>query len=153
MFRHTKVPWELLLQRSVQGLLNRYGITAGVLVADDSDKRRAKVTSALAHVHKLKDKTSGGFVMGQCVVFLRLVTATLTLPVGVAFYCPDPARTVWAKRDRVLKRQGVPKRLRPPQPPRQPAYPSKADLALQLLTQFRQSHPTVKVNCVLADAL
>ena len=153
MFRHTKVPWELLLQLSVQMLLNRYGITAGVLVVDDSDKRRAKVTSQLAHVHKLKDKTSGGFVMGQCLVFLLLVTATITIPVGVAFYCPDPARTVWAKRDRVLKRQGVLKRLRPPQPPRQAAYPSKADWALQLLTQFRQSHPTVNVKCVLADAL
>ena len=153
MFRHTKVPWELLLPMSVQVLLKRYGITAGVLVADDSDKRRAKVTSALAHVHKLKDKTSGGFVMGQCLVFLLLVTATITIPVGVAFYCPDPARTAWAKRDQVLKRQGVPKRLRPPQPPRQPAYPSKTDLALKLLAQFRQFHPTVKVKCVLADAL
>lgn len=153
MFRHTKVPWEWLLQMSVQVLLQRYEITAGVLVADDSDKRRSKVTSALAHVHKLKDKTSGGFVMGQCVVFLLLVTATLTLPVGVVFYCPDPARTAWAKRERVLKQQGIPKRLRPPQPPRQPAYPSKADLALKLLAQFRQSHPTVKVKCVLADAL
>ena len=153
MFRHTKLPWEWLLQVSVQVLLNRYGITAGVLVADDSDKRRAKVTSALAHVHKLKDKTSGGFIMGQCLGFLLLVTPILTLPVGVAFYCPDPARTAWAQRDRVLKRQGVPKRLRPPQPPRQPAYPSKAELALKLLAQFRQSHPTVKVKAVLADAL
>lgn len=153
MFRHTKLPWEWLLQVSVQVLLNRYGITAGVLVTDDSDKRRAKVTSALAHIHKLKDKTSGGFVMGQCLVFLLLVTPILTLPVGVAFYCPDPARTAWAKRDRVLKRQGVPKRLRPPQPPRQPAYPSKAELALTLLAQFRQSHPAVKVKAVLADAL
>jgi hypothetical protein len=64
MFRHAKVPWELLLQMSVQVLLKRYGITAGVLVVDDSDKRRAKVSRRLAHVHKLKDKTSGGFVMG-----------------------------------------------------------------------------------------
>ena len=153
MFRHTKLPWEWLLQVSVQVLLNRYGITAGVLVADDSDKRRAKVTSALAHVHQLKDKTSGGFVMGQGLVFLLLVTPILTLPVGGAFYCPAPARTAWAKRDRVLKRQGIPKRLRPSPPPRQPAYPSKADLALQLLTPFRQSHPTVTVKWGLADAL
>ena len=120
-FRHTKIPWELLLQRSVQVRLKRYGITAGGLVADDSDKRRAKVTSRLAHVHPLKDKTRGGFVMGQCLVFLLVVTATLSIPVGVVLYGPDPARTAWAKRDRVLKRQGVPTRRRPPQPPRQPA--------------------------------
>ena len=70
MFRHTKLPWEWLLQVSVQVLLHRYGITAGVLVADDSDKRRAKVTSTLAHVHQLKDKTSGGLVMGPGLVLL-----------------------------------------------------------------------------------
>jgi|ERR671914_131333 hypothetical protein len=53
----------------------------------------------------------------------------------------------------MLKRQGVPKRQRPPQPPRQPAYPSKAELALKLVTQFWQSQPMVKIKCVLADAL
>lgn len=153
MFRHAKVPWEWLLQRSVQVLLKRYGVTAGVVVVDDSDKRRAKVSRRLAHVHKLKDKTSGGFVMGQCLVFLLLVTATVTLPVGFAFYCPDPARSAWAKQNQVLKRQGVPKRQRPPQPPRRPAYPSKAELALKLLAQFRGSQPMVTIKCVLADAL
>ena len=153
MFRHAKVPWELLLQMSVQVLLKGYGITAGVLVVDDSDKRRAKVSRGLAHVHKLKDKTSGGLVMGQCLVFLRLVTATVTLPGGFAFYCPDPARSAWAKQNQVLKRQGVPKRQRPPQPPRRPAYPSKAELALKLLAQFRGSQPMVNVKGVLADAL
>ena len=153
MFRQAKVPWDLLLQMSVQVLLKRYGITAGVLVVDDSDKRRAKVSRRLAHVHKLKDKTSGGFVMGQCLVFVLLVTATVTLPVGFAFYCPDPAWSAWVKQDRVLKRQGVPKRQRPPQPPRRPAHPSKAELALKLLAQFRGSQPRVNVKCVVADAL
>ena len=52
-----------------------------------------------------------------------------------------------------MKRQGVPKRQRPPQPPRRPAYPSKAELALKLLAQFRRSQPMVNVKCVLADAL
>ena len=41
-------------------------------------------------MHKWKDKASGGFVRGQSVVFLRLVSATVTLPVGFAFYEPDP---------------------------------------------------------------
>jgi hypothetical protein len=153
MFRHAKVPGDLVLPMSVQVLLKRYGIAAGVLGVDDSDKRRAKVSRRLAHVHKLKDKTSGGFVMGPCLVFRLLVTATVTLPVGFAFYCPDPARSAWAKQYRVLKRQGVPKRQRPPQPPRRPAYPSKAELALKLLAQFRGSQPRVNVKCVLAEAL
>lgn len=85
-------------------------------------------------------------------MFLLLVTATVN-PVGFAFYCPDPARSAWAKQNPVLKRQGVPKRQRPPQPPRRPAYPSKAELALKLLAQFRGSQPRVKIKCVLADAL
>jgi hypothetical protein len=48
MFRHAKVPWELLLPMSVQVLLKRYGVTAGVLAVDDSDKQRAKVSRRLA---------------------------------------------------------------------------------------------------------
>jgi hypothetical protein len=71
----------------------------------------------------------------------------------MATYCPDPARSAWAKQDHMLKRQGVPKRRRPPQPPRRPAYPSKAELALKLVAQFWQSQPMVKIKCVLADAL
>ncbi len=90
MFRHAKLPWEWLLQMSVRVLLRRYGIEQGVLVIDDSDKRRTKVTRRIAHVHKIKDKASGGFIMGQSLVFLLLVTASVTIPVGFAFYCPEP---------------------------------------------------------------
>jgi hypothetical protein len=66
---------------------------------------------------------------------------------------PIKSSSAWAKQDHMLKRQGVPKRQRPPQPPRRPAYPSKAELALKLLAQFRQSQLLVKIKCVLADAL
>src|ERR671915_118355 len=52
-----------------------------------------------------------------------------------------------------LKKQGVAKRQRPPKPPRNPAYPTKLKLGLRLLGQFRQYHPTIMVQCVLADAL
>ena len=152
-FRHAKLPWEVLLQRSVGVILRRHGIDAGTLVMDDTDKRRSKVTRRIAGVHKLKDKASGGFLMGQRVVFLLLVSATLTVPVGFAFYEPDPVRRAWDQRDRELKRQGIPKRQRPPEPVRDPAYPTKAEVGLGLLEQFRQGHPTVTVKAVLADAL
>ncbi len=153
MFRHAKLPWEWLLQLSVRVLLRRYRIEQGVLVIDDSDKKRTKVTRRIAHVHKLKDKASGGFIMGQSLVFLLLVTASVTIPVGFAFYCPDPVRSAWAKQDKALRKKGIPKRKRPAEPARNPAYPTKAQLALQLLAQFHQDHPMVQVKCVLADAL
>ncbi len=62
---------------------------------------------------------------GQEVVFLVLVTTVVTLPVAFAFCQPDPAYSAWAKRDKYLKRQGVPKAKRPAPPPDNPAYPSK----------------------------
>lgn len=153
MFRHTKLAWVVLLQMSVRVILLRYGIRQGMLVIDDSDKRRSKVTRKIAPVHKLKDKASGGFIMGQNLVFLLLVTEQVTVPVGFAFYQPDPARTAWVQHDKKLKQQKIPKRDRPAEPARDPAYPTKAELALQLLAQFKQYHATVTVKCVLADAL
>jgi hypothetical protein len=123
-----------------------------VLVVDDTDNVRTKVTGRIAQVHKLKDKASGGFVRGQSVVFLLLVSATVTLPVGFACYGPGPLHRAWVKQDKALKAQGVRKRQRPPEPPRNPAYPTKAELALRLLAQFKQ-HPTIPIKGVLADAL
>jgi len=153
MFRHTKLAWEVLFQMSVRMILLRYGIKQGVLVVDDSDKRRSKVTRKIAPVHKLKDKASGGFIMGQNLVFLLLVTDQITVPVGFAFYQPDPVRTAWVQQDKKLKKEGVPKHKRPAEPPRNPAYPSKAQWALRLLAQFKHYHSTITVKCILADAL
>jgi hypothetical protein len=153
MFRHAKLPWEKLFQMSVAVILRRQGIKGGILVVDDTDKARSKTTRTIAHVHKLHDKASGGFIRGQNLVFLLLVSELITVPVGFAFYEPDPVRTRWAKQDRALRKQGVAKRQRPPKPPRNPAYPTKLELGLRLLGQFRQSHPTITVKCVLADAL
>jgi hypothetical protein len=153
MFRHAKIPWELLLQLSVQAILERYGITEGCLCLDDSEKRRSKVTKTIAHVHKLKDKASGGFIRGQSLIFLLLITPKVTIPVGFVFYLPDPALTAWNQEDKRLKRAGVPAKERPPKPAPNANYPTKQTLALGLLRQFRDAHPAIRVKCVLADAL
>lgn len=153
MFRHAKIPWERVLQASVEVVLRRYGITEGSLGLDDSDKRRSKVTTQIAHVHKLKDKASGGFMQGQCLIFLLLITSKVTLPVGCRFYMPDPALTVWTKEDKRLKKAGIPAKARPPKPVRNVAYPSKQEIALALLRDFHRAHPAITVKCVLADAL
>lgn len=153
MFRHAKLPWALLLQKSVQVVLSQHGITGGSLVVDDADKERSKNTHRLAYVHKLKDKTSGGFLMGQTLVFLLLVTERITVPVGFAFYVPDPMLSAWRQQDKALRKQGVPKRQRPAKPPCNEAYPTKQVLALRLLAQFRHHHPHTTIKAVLADAL
>lgn len=153
MFRHAQIPWERLLQASVEVILDRYGITEGCLGLDDSDKQRSKNTTQIAYVHKLKDKASGGFLQGQCLIFLLLITPKVTVPVGFAFYMPDPALTAWTKEDKRLKKAGVPAKARPAKPARNAKYPSKQELALEVLRQFRKASPAITVKCVVADAL
>src|SRR5216683_1953046 len=153
MFRHSKIPWELLLVASVRVILRQYGITSGSLVLDDTDNQRSKSAKTLAYLYKLRDKKSGGYVWGQSLVFLVLVTPKISIPVGFAFYQPAPELSAWYKKDKALKKQGVPKKQRPAQPPANPLYPTKQALALSLLAQFKTQHPDVKVNCITADAL
>jgi hypothetical protein len=76
IFRYAKIGWDLLSQASVSLVISHYGITMGVLVLDDSDKIRSRNTSKIAGVHKVKDKKTGGWFMGQEFVFLILVTDT-----------------------------------------------------------------------------
>ena len=153
IFRKAKIPWAYLLQTSVTVVLRQYAITQGSLVVDDSDKKRCKVTTRIFKAHKLKDKTSGGYINGQTLVLLLLVTPKVTLPVGFAFYLPDPTLTAWKKADEKLKKQGVPPKNRPAKPVRNPAYPTKQEIALHLLEEFRREHRPIEVKMVLADAL
>lgn len=153
MFRSSKIPWEILLAHSIRMVLRQFGISEGQLVIDDSDNKRSKRTSGVAHVHKMKDKSSGGYVMGQQIVFLLLVTSKITIPVGFAFYQPDPAWKLWQKEDKLLKKAGVTKINRPVKPPRNELYPTMQMIALNLLAQFVHNHPMIRIRCVLADAL
>ena len=110
MFRQAKIPWESLLYLSVRIIVRKYGIRSGLLVGDDSDRMRSKATKRIFGVHKLKDKQSGGYVMGQCIVLLLLVTEQVTIPVGFAFYRPDIDWQAWQQQDQLFKEQGVPKK-------------------------------------------
>jgi hypothetical protein len=141
------------LLRSYGLVLKQYGITEGVLVADDSDHKRSKNTKRIFKTHKLKDKGSGGYVNGQTIMLLLLVTPKVTLPVGFEFYQPDPAQRAWRKKDERLKKQGIAKKDRPQPPAANPEYPGKPQLALELMKQFRKWHPQVLVKSIVADAL
>ncbi|MGB5631860.1 MAG: transposase, partial [Waterburya sp.] len=153
MFRKAKLPWEFMLQVAVGLVLKQHGITEGVLVTDDSDHKRSKSTKRIFKTHKLKDKSSGGYVNGQTIMLLLLVTPKVTLPVGFEFYQPDPEQKAWRRKDARLKKQGIAKKDRPKPPQKNPDYPSKPQLALQLMEQFRKWHPQVLVKSIVADAL
>jgi DDE superfamily endonuclease len=153
MFRHTKVIWEALWQVSVGVVLEQYGIHEGVLGGDDSAQQRAKRTTRIHRAHKVYDKKTGGYFNGQELVFLLLITPMVTLPVGFRFDCPDPKQVAWRREDQRLKALKVAKAERPPRPAPDQAYPSKAQLLLELIAAFRQAHPQVRIKAVVADAL
>jgi hypothetical protein len=45
--------------------------------------------------------------------------------VGFVFYQPAPELSAWYKQEKTLKKQGVPKKQRPPKPAPNPEYPTK----------------------------
>jgi hypothetical protein len=89
MFRHSKMPWDALLVASVRVILHHDGLICGRLVIDDPDNKRSQAATTLAPLYKLRDKDSGGYIGGQSLVLLVLVTPHITLPVG--FACDQPA--------------------------------------------------------------
>jgi hypothetical protein len=153
MFQHSKIPWDTLLGASVRVILRHHDITSGHLVIDDTDNPRSKSAKALAHLYKLRDKESGGYLWGQSLVFLVLVTPKISIPVGFVFYQPAPALSAWYKKEKALKKQGVPKKQRPPKPVSNPQYPPKEQLALRLLEAFKAHHSHIRVHGIMADAL
>src|SRR5437867_8435564 len=122
-------------------------------IVDDTDNPRSKAAKALAYLYKLRDKASGGYLCGQSLVFLVLVTPKISMPVGVVFYQPAPEISAWYKTDKSLKKQGVPTKQRPRKPAPNPQYPTKEQLALRLLASFKAHHPEVRIHAVMADAL
>lgn len=153
LFRHAKIPWEHLLVASVRVILDSYGITGGSLVIDETDKGRSTTATTLAPLDKRRAKEMGGYLWGQSLVFLLLVTPTMTIPMGVAFDQPAPELRAWCKEDKRRKRQGVPKQQRPPKPPPTPTYPTNQELALRLLRPCKARPPQLRVHCMVADAL
>src|SRR3989449_10136113 len=123
MFRHSKMPWDKLLVASVRVILRHHGLTSGTLVIDDTDNPRSKSAKALAYLYKLRDKSSGGYLWGQSLVFLVLVTPKISLPVGVVFYQPAPELSAWYKKVKALKTQGGPPKQRPHKPTTNPQNP------------------------------
>jgi len=151
MFRHAPIPWNLLLHMGIRIIFRKYNIKNGVLVTDDTDHKRSKVTSRIHRAYKVFDKKTNGYFNGQTIVFLILVSESITIPVGFAFYSPDPVLKAWKKEDKRLLALGVAKNCRPPEPPRNPEHPTKEKLAITLMEDFARYHPKIKVKSVNGD--
>ena len=152
-FRHASIPWENLLTASTMLIIKSFGITRGCLAIDETDKRRSKSAKQIYKLHKIKDKSSGGYINGQKLVFVFFITDVVSIPVGFRFYMPDPKVKAWKKSDEKLRKKGISKKHRPTKPDRDKNYPTIAEIALGLLKDFRMNYPGIKINCILADAL
>ena len=153
MFRRANFFCQTLLKSSVMLILKDYNLNSGVLCLDDTDNKRSKNAKKIGKIHKVKDKSTGGFLNGQQIIFLLLVTDKITIPVGFEFYAPDPALSQWAKNNKKLKNQGIDKKNRPSKPQRSPYYLTKIELALRLLRDFKVDYPNVQIQATTADAL
>lgn len=152
MLRHSLLAWQFLLIAGVRVVLKKYSLNSGHLVLDDTDRQRSKSTTRIAKVHRIHDKKTGGSFMGQNLVFLLLVTDKITLPVGFKFYQPDPKKTEWNAKDEELRKHNVPKSQRPSAPKADPSFPSKIQIAIDLLSEFQKYFPDVSVRSISADA-
>ena len=153
MFRRSRISWDTLLRASVINVFKKYNITNGVLALDGTDNRRSKNTTQIGMAHKIKDKMSGGFINGQELTILVLVTDKVTIPVGFEFYQPDPMYTAWAKKDKKLRKNGIKKKDRPNKPAKNHDYPTPIEISLNLLKKFKVAYPEIKIKSILADAL
>ena len=149
MFRRAKLPWDKLMLVSIKLVLARYGLTEGVLLLDDSDKSRSKNVRKIHAAHKVKDKATGGYSIAQNIMFLVLVTDKVTIPLGFAFYEPDPEWVKWRAKDKQLKKQKVPKSERPKEPKKN--HKNKRELAVGLVKEFISNFPAFKIRSVCAD--
>lgn len=145
MLRCSLIAWETLLRTSINYIIKYYGISEGTLAGDDSAKKRSKNTKRISKVHKIRDTKTNGYITGQSVVFLFLVTPIISIPVGFMFYMPDPKLT---QRYQLKKSGSCPKK-----PPKDPNYPTKQDIALILLERFKTDHPCIRVRCLTFDNL
>jgi DDE superfamily endonuclease len=151
MLHYSKICWDALLEKSVLRLISLFGLK-GFLVIDDSDRLRAKSTSTLFGIQKLKDKKTGGYATGQNLVLLLFVTKKMTFPVGFRFFVPDPNWIAWREKDKALRKQKVSAKDRPKRPERSAEHPTKISIAAELVEKFKTLVPSAEILAISADA-
>jgi hypothetical protein len=81
------------------------------------------------------------------------VTPKISIPVGFVFYQPAPELSAWYRQEKARKKQKGSKVQLQPKPAPNPNYPTKQQLALRLLEDFKANHPDLRVHLITADAL
>lgn len=153
MMKHSpRIPWNYLLIASTKLIISKFDCRKCHLVIDDFDRERSKNTKEIFGVHKARNKKGGGFISAQNVVMLCLVTASVTIPVFFWFYQPDPEQKKWRKEDQRLRKLRIKKKYRPKQPPYNPCFPSKKEIAAKLLRKFRYYFAsTIEITSISGD--
>ena len=64
----------MILMASILNIFKQYEVTNGTLALDGTDNKRSKNTQKIAKVSSIKDKASGGFIKGQELTILVLIT-------------------------------------------------------------------------------
>jgi hypothetical protein len=150
MVRPSQLPWDALRVASVRGMRRYHGITSGPRRIADTDHAPSKAAQALAHLSTWRAKDSGGSVWGHRLV---LVPPTISLPVGVGFSQPAPARRAWYTQAKGRKQQGGPPTQRPPQPTPHAPYPPQQPRARRGRAAFQAHHRALRVPGSAAEAL
>lgn len=153
IYSKSSLPWEALFSASIQMMLKAYGITEGVLAIDETDNPRSKKTPFIAYTHKYFDKKTNGYKNGQELIFIVLITPTITIPVGFQFYELDQGIANWKKENGKMIKKCVSKKDRPKRPIPSENYRSKTQIAARLVKTFKKTFPDIKIQAVVADAL
>ena len=153
MFRQSKLNWDKLFEHSIRVLLKKYEIKEGSIEIDDTERERSKNAKHLHHQGKQKDKKSGGYFVGQSIIFLLLVSNKISIPVGFKFYKMDPVLKEWQQEDKRLLKLGIKKKDRPAEPERSDLYPTKNRIAIELVSEFNLKFGDIKIKSIGADAL
>jgi hypothetical protein len=160
MFHHGGIPLEYLFDAGIRNLIKLYGILSGHIIVDDTDRPRSKIIKVIAFVFKNFNKKTGGYFNCQNLVFLVLVTNKITIPVGFKFYKPCPKIKEWEKKDkeiRALIKQGYVdkdgnKLKRPEKPERSPDHPTRNQISVQLIKEFKEKFPEIEIISCSFDA-
>lgn len=152
MFRKSLIAFDLLFKWSIYHVLSSYDLTCGHILFDDTDNERSKNAKHIHGLGKQKDKKSGGYFQGQSILYMVLVTAKITIPIGFKFYENDPSWLKWKQEEDRLRKKKIPKAYRADEVSRDYAkYPTKIALSISLMSEFKQWFPTFVVKSIEAD--
>lgn len=155
--KHSHVAWAKLYRSALRVVFEKYQITKGRLVFDDTERIRANSTKDIFGVHRIKNKKNGGFNQAQEFVSTVLVTDEITVLIDLVPYLPDPKISKWKALDKKRKKdnKGKPpkeKKKPIPKPERTKGFPTKEEIAISSMFRFGCFFPEIEVTSILFDA-